>query len=190
MDVYTAIRTRRDMETFSDECPPQDVVARIVEAATWAPNHRLTEPWRFYVVAGDRREALADVIASALAESGEAEGAQRSVRAKLMRAPLTIFVSQAVTDDAARSEERAIEDYAACVAAIQNLLLAAHEEGLIAHYSTGAMIGYPQTRNALGLGPDDRIVAMLNLGYRHADAPSKEGRRNAPIVTWDWPSGA
>ncbi len=188
MDVYTAIRTRRDMEAFAEECPPRDVVTRIIEAATWAPNHRLTEPWRFYVVAGDRREAMCDALAGWLAASGEPEGVQRSARGKIMRAPMTIFVSQAGGGEGA-SEEREAEDYAACAAAIQNLLLAAHEEGLAAHYSTGRVIEYEKTREYLGLAPGDRVVAMINLGYLRADAPPKEGRRSAPLVTWDVPAG-
>ena len=188
MDVYTAIRTRRDVEAFSDECPPRDVVARIIEAATWAPNHRLTEPWRFYVVAGERRETMADALTSWLAAEGEPEGVQRSTRSKLMRAPLTIFVTQAGAGDDAASEERALEDYAACVAAIQNLLLAAHEEGLIAHFSTGRVMEYQRTRDYLGLAAGDRVVAMVNLGYLREGSAAKEGRRNAPVVTWDWPS--
>ncbi len=182
MDVYTAIRTRRDMEAFADECPPREMVARIIEAATWAPNHRLTEPWRFYVVAGDRRETMGAAIADWLAASGAPEGAQRSALSKLMRAPLTIFVSQAGADDDAA---RTLEDYAACAAAVQNLLLAAHEEGLIVHLSTDRMIGYEKTREYLAIAPSDRVVAMLNLGYLRADAPPKEGRRSAPVVTWD-----
>lgn len=188
MDVYTAIRTRRDMETFADDCPPQDVVARIIEAATWAPNHRLTEPWRFYVVAGERREAMCDALTSWLAAEGEPEGVQRSARSKIMRAPLTVFVTQAGPGDGTVNEERAREDYAACAAAIQNLLLAAHEEGLIAHFSTGQLMEYQKTRDYLGLAPGDRVVAMVNLGYLREGVLPKEGRRNAPVVTWDWPS--
>ncbi len=183
MDVYTAIHTRRDLEAFAEACPPREVVARIIEAATWAPNHRMTEPWRFYVVAGDGRERLADALGAWLVASGAPEGAQRSARSKLMRAPLTVFVSQAGAQDDA---DRALEDYAACAAAIQNLLLAAHEEGLVVHLSTDRMVGYDRTREYLGVEPGGRIVAMLNVGYLRADTPRKEGQRSAPQVTWDW----
>lgn len=183
MDVYTAIRTRRDMEAFGEECPPRAAIERMIEAATWAPNHRMTEPWRFYVVSGEGRERLGDAIGAWLAASGGPEGAQRSARAKLMRAPVTVFVSQAGPLD---DVDRALEDYAACAAAVQNLLLAAHEEGLIAHLSTDRMITYERTRECLGLDPGARIVAMVNVGFLRADTPRKEGQRSAPLVTWDW----
>src|SRR5688500_4579376 len=94
MDVYEAIRTRRDIETFAPDTPPRDVVARLIDAAIWAPNHRLTEPWRFAVIAGDRRHAMADAIAASLAAKGEPEAPATSARAKLMRAPVTVFVAQ------------------------------------------------------------------------------------------------
>jgi nitroreductase len=159
MDVYEAIRTRRDVETFAPETPPREVIEGLIEAATWAPNHRLTEPWRFAVVAGDRRDAMADAIAAWLAAKGDADALATSARAKLMRAPVTVFMIQARTAD--EDATRDLEDYAACAAALQNLLLSAHAEGLVAHLSTDRMINYDVTRERLALGPHDRIVAMV-----------------------------
>ena len=187
MDVYTAIRTRRDIEAFADECPPREVIERLLDAAVWAPNHRMTEPWRFHVVAGDRRKAMGDAIAAWLAANGGTEGAERAMRGKIMRAPLTIVVSQAGADgDAPHDATHELEDYAACVAGIQNLLLAAHAEGLIVHFSTDRMIAYEGTRQYLGLGPGDRVVALLNVGTLREGTPRKEGVRRTPVVTWDW----
>jgi len=199
MDVYTAIRTRRDIEAFAEACPPREVIERIIEAAVWAPNHRMTEPWRFHVVAGARREAMCDAVAAWLSANGGTEGAERSMRGKIMRAPLTIIVSQAASASAPGGAgsagggvgadgdaTRELEDYAACAAAIQNLLLAAHEEGLIAHFSTDRMIAYDGTRAYLGLRPGDRVVAMVNVGYLREGVERKTGARSAPIVTWDW----
>ena len=184
MDVYEAIRTRRDIETFAPDTPPRDVIERLIDAAVWAPNHRLTEPWRFAVVAGDRREVMADAIASWLASKGEPEALATSARAKLMRAPVTAFVAQANVDGA--DPVRELEDYAACAAALQNLLLAARAEGLVAHLSTDRMITYDVTREHLALGPHDRIVAMVNLGYLREGATPKQGVRKPADVYWDW----
>jgi nitroreductase len=184
MDVYEAIRTRRDIETFAPEEPSRETIERLIEAAIWAPNHRLTEPWRFAVVAGDRRAAMADTIAAWLATKGEPDALATSARAKLMRAPVTLFLAQANVDGADATRE--LEDYAACAAALQNLLLAARAEGLVAHLSTDRMINYDVTREHLGLGPDDRIVAMVNLGYLREGVPPKQGVRKAASVHWDW----
>ena len=183
MDVYTAIRTRRDRERFAPESPPRDVIQRLIEAAVWAPNHKLTEPWRFHVLAGAGRDAMADAVSAWLQTQGLPEGAQRSARSKLLRAPVILIVTQVGNpDDAVRD----LEDYAACAMAVQNLLLAAHAEGLIAHLSTDAMALYEGARQYLALAPYDRIVAYVNLGYAAPETPAKEGERQAPKVRWDW----
>lgn len=183
MDLYTAIHTRRDIERFSDAVPPREVVERLIEAAVWAPNHKLTEPWRFHVLAGEGRDAMADAVAGWLATGGKPEGAQRSARSKLLRAPVILIVTQAGNpEDAVRD----LEDYAACAIAVQHILLAAHAEGLVAHLSTDAMALYEGARDYLGLAPHDRIVAYVNLGYARPDDPPKQGQRAAPIVRWDW----
>ncbi len=183
MDLYTAIRTRRDIERFSEACPPREVIERLVEAAIWAPNHKLTEPWRFHVLAGAGRDAMADAVASWLEAEGKPEGAQRSARSKLLRAPVILVVTQVGNpNDAVRD----LEDYASCAIAVQHVLLAAHAEGLVAHLSTDAMAQYEGAKLYLGLAPHDRIVAYVNLGYAREGEPMKEGQRSAPIVRWDW----
>ena len=50
MEVTDAILTRRSVKIFKDIEPvKKEVVEELLEAATMAPNHRLTEPWRFFV---------------------------------------------------------------------------------------------------------------------------------------------
>lgn len=183
MDVVTAIRTRRDIERFSDECPPRELVARLIDAAVWAPNHRLTEPWRFHVLAGSGRDAMADAVAAWLQAEGQPEGAQRSVRSKLLRAPVILIVTQIGSPE---DPVRDLEDYASCSMAVHNILLAAHAEGLIAHLSTDALARYEGAKQYLGLAAHDRIVAYLNLGYARPEDPTKPGQRADPVVRWDW----
>lgn len=185
MDVYEAIRARRDVETFGEACPPREAIARIIEAATWAPSHRRTEPWRFTVLAGDARAEMGEAVARWLAESGEGpEGQQNAARVRLLRAPVVLVLSQVGSpDDPVRDEE----DYAACACALQNLLLAAEAEGLAAHTSTGVMVQYAGAKQHLGIEPHDRIVAYVYLGYTPADATPKQGVRREPVVRWEWP---
>ena len=38
---------------FQDRPGAKEVVERMLSTAVWAPNHRLTEPWRFFVVNKD-----------------------------------------------------------------------------------------------------------------------------------------
>ena len=55
MQVLEAIRSRRSIGKTTDQVPTREQIKLLLEAATWAPNHHLTIPWRFVVVAGDVR---------------------------------------------------------------------------------------------------------------------------------------
>ena len=174
MHVDEAIRSRRTIGSFADRPVPRDTVAELIDAARWAPNHKHTEPWRFHVVAGAAREELADAV---LAGGG---AFAKDPRAKLMRAPLFIAVTQqAVADDPIRDRE----DYAACCCAVQNLMLAAHARGLASKWSTGALAESTAAKQWLGIGEQDRIVAYIYLGWASEgmrEMPSE--RRDAEIV--------
>src|SRR3954454_13130358 len=107
MDVEEAIRTRRTHKVYGSEPLDRETLLELFDLARWAPNHHLTNPWRFRVV-GPR----------ALAELKDAAGPENA--SKLARAP-TLVVVTAVGDE----EDR---DATACAAYI--VLLAAHGRGL------------------------------------------------------------
>ena len=91
MDVGQAIRGRRSVGAFGDRPVPRATVAELIEAASWAPTHHLTQPWRFAVLAGDARAALAAAIVAADPTAGVA----RTAHAKLTRAPVCVVVGSA-----------------------------------------------------------------------------------------------
>jgi nitroreductase len=182
MELMHALATRRTASAFADPAPPRELLERIIEAATWAPNHRKTEPWRFHVLAGDARVALGDRIASWMQATQDATEAQiDSTRKKLVRSPVVIAVTQPGSPD---DPVRHLEDYAAAACATQNLLLAAHAEGLAAKWSTGSMATMPPVFEYLGLGPDDRIVAFVYLGYPSEGDEERTAERQPATVNW------
>ncbi len=169
MDTLEAIRGRRTVKSFRPEPVARPIIARLLEAAVWAPNHRLTEPWHFTVVQGRTLERLAalrrQMTADALRLRGEPEERARregeSAERKALAAPVTIAVAiDQHTDPAIREE-----DYAAAACAIQNLLLAAHALGLAAFWSTNRLCTYPPAYALLGIPPECRIVGLVQLGY-------------------------
>ena len=181
MELYEALRMRRSIGAFQSTPPPHDVIERIIEAATWAPNHHRTEPWRFHVLAGDARGALARAIAQTLPAAANTESEQRAILAKLERSPVVIVITQhGVADEPVRS----LEDYAACACATQNLLLAAHAEGLAAKWSTGKLALSPGAEHYLGLAPGDRIVAFVYIGYPAQAGAPRGPQRTPAIITW------
>ncbi len=183
MDVLEAIRGRRSIGRVRPERPPKGLIEQLLEAATWAPNHRLTEPWRFFVLAGDARDALGEVLARsqavALAAAGrdgpDVAAAVEKARGKPLRAPVVIAVA-VVPDTGPKTVE--IEEVAAGAAAVQNLLLAAHALGLAAMWRTGEPAYDPAVKAFFGLPPTAHLLGFVYVGYPK-DAPARVGRAPA-----------
>lgn len=147
MDLDAAILTRRTTKNFTDEVIPEGVVRELLELAQWAPNHKLTIPWRFRLLGPETTERL---IALAPADK----------KNKVVRAPTRIVVSCRISGDPARREE----DLHATAAAVQNLLLAATARGIDSFWQSPTPIGSPAARIALGLEPDEQLVGTIHLG--------------------------
>lgn len=184
MDVIQAIRTRRSVGRLAGDIPPE-VVRELVELATWAPNHRLTEPWRFTVVSGDARQRLATLWGEIAAREAGVEDAQRDEHAKraaekVLRAPVLVVVSTRTDGDPVVAEE----DFAATAAAVQNMLLAAWALGYGAMWRTGTMVRHPAVKDFLGLDPTDRIVSVVYLGLAATNPPPARPRDVDAVFRW------
>ncbi|MGI8650832.1 MAG: nitroreductase family protein [Rubrobacter sp.] len=179
MDVFEAIRSRRSIGRVGpEEVTPEDTDA-ILESAVHAPNHRITEPWRFHVFTGKGRGELAKVRAEIAASLAEAEGEEPELvggrisreRKKAFRAPLVI----GVVSKAGRDEVETMENYAACSAAVQNMQLTAHALGLGSIWRTGPSAYHEKMRHFLGLEAGGRVVAFLYVG--RSEMPQTRRRR-------------
>jgi nitroreductase len=182
MELMHALSTRRTASGFAPDPIDRAVIERLIEAATWAPNHKHTEPWRFHVLAGDARFELADQVATWLRTSeGAAESQIESTCKKLVRSPVVIVLAQAGTPD---DPMRDLEDYAACSAAAQNLLLAATAEGLVSKWSTGKLATMPPAFDYLGLEQHDRIVGYIYLAHPPEGTEEQSAERGPTAIDW------
>ena len=154
LGLEEALRTRRTHKAYGPEPVDPALVGELVELACWAPNHHLTEPWRFRVVGPLALRALKD--------AGPADAAR-----KLDRAPTLVVASVRVDPDPRVAEE----DRDAAAAAVYGLLLAAHARGLAGDWRTPAVLLDPAGRAAVGL-PDDEVA----LGLVHLGPPRQEVR--------------
>jgi nitroreductase len=182
MDVLEAVKTRRSIGKLGGDVSDAEVRA-LVEAAVFAPNHKLTFPWRFIALRGEARARLGQAWAAAAAEAAPG-GAERETflareAAKPLRAPIVLVVSTR-TD---QNSVRAIEDFAATAAAVQNILLAAHALGIAAIWRTGDMAYNREINEHLGLDRDDRIVAFVYLGRAAMEAPKGAPRDTEQVLT-------
>ena len=185
MHVHEAIRNRRSIFHFRAELVPPEMLERLVGFGIWAPNHHLTEPWRFTILGETVRQALAErygdlQMTKAPADAGgEIRERLRSAGvAKFLSKPTIVVVSCLQQGD----EQRRREDYAATCCAVQNIQLAAWAEGIGMQLSTNALIHDPQTYTLLGIDPEQEpIVAFLYMGYP-AEIPIRQRRPLAEVL--------
>ena len=168
--------------------PSQDLIEAMLEAAIHAPNHHDSQPWRFFVLRDEAREQFGDVLVDALLRRNpdlpvdKAQALAAAERAKPLRAPVLIVVACKHTDNPKIVPS---EDFAACSAAIENMLLAAHGLGLTAQWKTGEAITDSQVKRHFGLAKEDQIVGIVYAGYP-AEAVSqtvKDRNRSFTAVT-------
>jgi nitroreductase len=182
MDVLEAIATRRTIGKSEGDVP-HAVIAELIEAATWAPNHKMTQPWRFSVLTGDARAQLGNVWAQSAAANVPADQRDAFIAGeskKPLRAPVVIVVSVRTDPDPIMADE----DFAATSAAVQNLLLAAHARGLAAGWKSGKICYCPEVKHFLGLDPADRIIALVYLGAVAKEEPPLKPRDPAGAIRW------
>jgi nitroreductase len=175
MDVEQAIRSRRTIKAFEPQPLERETLTELLELARWAPNHHLTNPWRFRVVgprALERLKQAAGEIAVAEAAGADAGEVARAAAAKLDRAPTLVVCSVVRSADPVEMEE---DRHAAAVAAYI-VLLAAHGRGLAGYWRTPGVLRTEAGREAVELGANEDFVGLLHLGRakQEAEAPERE----------------
>jgi len=187
MDVIEAIKSRRSIGKVKQDLVSTELIEKVLEAATWAPCHHLTEPWKFFVLAGDGRKLLGKILADIAKEGMEdpttAENLEkiRKQEEKALRAPVVIAV--AVTPSDNPRVER-IEEFAAVNAAIQNMLLTAHALGLGAIWRSGKPAYHPKMKEAFGLRDEDEVLGFVYLGYPDIEPPVRRRKPFTEKTVW------
>jgi nitroreductase len=162
VSIDELIRGRRTHKAYAPDPVDRATLEELFELARWAPNHNLTNPWRFRVIGP---EALA-----ALKQAAGPEAA-----AKLDRAPTLIAASVLRSDDPVTDEE----DFAAAAASTFIVLLGAHARGLGGYWRTPAVLRTPEGRAALGIPDGERVLGLIHLG--RAKGPDKPPPERAPV---------
>jgi nitroreductase len=157
VDVDDAIRTRRTHKAFEPEPVPRETLEELFCLARYAPNHHLTQPWRFRVLGP-----------ASLARVKEAAGPTEAV--KLDRAPTLVVASARLTGAQQQDEE----DVCATAAAIYAVLLGAHARGLASYWRTPAVLRLPAGRAAAGIPDGERVLGLIHVGRPRTQPPAKE----------------
>jgi nitroreductase len=167
VDAEEAIRTRRTHKAYGPDPVPREELDELLELARWAPNHELTNPWRFRVIGPESLEKLK-----------EAAGPESAP--KLDRAPTLVVASTRQTGDPIMDEE----DLAATSVAIYIVLLAAHARGLAGYWRTPAVLRTPEGKQSVGVPEDERVLALIHLGQPRQEKPPPERAPSGDYVTY------
>jgi len=184
MRASDAIRMRRSIKRFTDRPVTREEVETLLDAAALAPNHRLTQPWRFYVLGPEARRAYGLALGERKARKLDDPERGRAVRDAVAEEHRALPCMIAVAVVTATDPEIRDEDYAAAMMAVENLSLTAVELGLGTHIKTGGVMGDPAARAAAGVRDGERIVAVVNVGEPAEMPPSKPRHPAASLTTW------
>jgi len=152
----TVLRTRRSIDLYEPTPVDPAVLLEAIDVARWAPNHKLTEPWRFYLVGPQTAAAIIELAAEIdAAKKGERAGEARRARWKAIPG---FFVLTSALGDGGLQER---EDYAACCCAAENLMLYLWQRGIGTKWTTGGVTRDARFYELLGLDATKETVVGL-----------------------------
>ena len=183
METTFAIRTRRTVKDFTGAPISLELLNDLCEQASWAPTHRMTQPWRFSVLdqpAIMRLGAFLMATPAIVAVPDPAKGAAKL--AKLLERLPTLGAMIQVTWVRDRNPAIDLEEHAAASAAVQNVLLAATAAGVGSFWSTNPALSHPLTQAWCGSDPAaEGFLGSLWLGTA-AEQPLAPPRR--PVTSF------
>ena len=187
MDIVGFLKARASTpwRVLGEPGPSEEEVRDFLAAAVAVPDHGAVRPWRFFVVRGEAREAMGEVLAGALLKrKPDADEATASKdRDRLRRVPLLIVVAAVISEDHPKVPPN--EQIVSAGLAAQSILLAAQARGYGGVMLTGDHAYDPTVKAALGLKDKHQIVAFVYIGTPEGEMRAKS-RPDIDKFTRDW----
>lgn len=179
MNLSEIIKSRRTIHNFqADKIPDVSIIKNAIESACWAPNHHLTEPWRFYLLGKETVADICELNKELLTESKGIEAAEKKVK-RWLSIPGWMIVTCLKSDDELRYQE----DYAACSCAIQNLMLILWQQGIGSKWSTGPITRDARFYDRVWVNQDlENIMGIVWYGYA-AEVPQTARKPLQQVLT-------
>lgn len=175
--IANLIAARRTVHKFQPIPLPKELIIESISVARWAPNHKLTEPWRFYLIGEETKQSIAHLVADYVRE----RKGDKMAKAKLelwLKVPNMVVVTYKKSGNAFREKE----DYAATCCAIHNMSLHLWEKGVGMKWSTARVMEKRAFYDLLAIDPErEETVGVLWCGFP-ADVPTKSRKPVGAIV--------
>lgn len=188
--IFDVIQERRSIRKYEDKEVPVEKIKRVLHAANWAPSNGNSQPWNFIVLKGEPRKQICavfsewaqDYIPKAPYIPAEKKGPMLEYAKDFGGASVHIVVTYETDEDLIKTEEALM----AASAAIQNLCLAAYEEGLGTVWIAGEVAYKEATKEIIKLPKNQKIAGIIPIGYPAMSPPVPE-RQDPDLtqkVTW------
>ena len=167
--LQDVINNRRSIYRFTDQEISDEILQQALLAASNAPCHKHTHPWKFYILGNESRQSLIPTISrlakikSEKLQSEDFEADNERAIAKIMKPPLLIVVTSKKSPN---DKFREKEDYAASVCALHNLVLSLWENNVGSQWSTGSITRDRETYDALSIEfSREEIIGFVKAGF-------------------------
>ena len=170
--TMASILNRRSVRSYTSEKVKPNDITKILTAASWAPSGNNLQPWRFSVVINNE-ELIKRLSSLTIYQSW------------LQTSPclIAVFLDTRVVDN--KVEGIYLKHVQAIGAAIQNMLLAAHEIGLGTCWIGEILKNEDQVRELLGASKDLELMAVISVGYPSKDTKKTKRRViSEDIISW------
>lgn len=187
-EINQLIRQRRSVfpKDYTGAIVPDNIINQMLENANWAPNHKLTEPWRFVVFSGEGLKKLATFQSECYKQVTEAKGTFQEERYQSMKTkPLesSHIIAIGMKRDAAKRLPE-WEELGAVFCAVQNMYLTATAYQVGCYLSTGGVTNFEEAKPFFGLGPEDKLCGFLHVGMPKGIIPDGRRKPVADKITW------
>jgi nitroreductase len=176
------VRHRRSVfqSQFTGEKVSDEIVKQMLVNATWAPTHKMTQPWRFIVFTGDGIQQLAQEQASLYKTVTTKDSTFKEERYQnlLTKPHLSSHIIVVIMKRDEKKSVPEVEEVGAVFCAVQNILLTGAAYNIGCYLSTGGITYFKESNSLFDLADDDKILGFLHVGM---PKPSLPDSKRAPV---------
>ena len=187
-EFNSLIRSRRSVfpKDYTGEKVDEEIIEQMLKNAVWAPNHKMTEPWRFMVFTGAGLKRLAEFQSGLYREVTLKDGSFKEEKYQgLLTKPAQS--SHIISIGMKRDEKKSLpemEELGAVYCAVQNMYLTATAYGVGCYLSSGGVTYFEEAKEFFGLGKEDKLLGFLNVGMPKGAVPDGKRKALVDVVKW------